>query len=275
LTDNGGGSITIGYTGAAADISGVSMLVTINNGDGNLANPNADATGEGDFNTHIDYWHSAGGTPVLGVGAPVGDALVAGMPVAGAQVFAISTGVLKDPPGGAAAAGSDIATIQLSGTGCSDVTLSLDTAGRGDVVDVNGDAEPLTFPATTQICLTAECYVGTEPDYAEWVSVGSPDCWCYPTQCHGDADGLEVAATKTVPAHYVGTPDLTALSTAWKVATESMTLDMMCADFDHAEVAATKTVPAHRVGTPDLTILATYWKDAATPVNCLPGTITP
>jgi hypothetical protein len=150
----------------------------------------------------------------------------------------------------------------------------LGDSSRGGMVDsqgwpmTSGDL-PLAFT------VTVDCFPSEHPDYNAWVLVGKPACWCHPTQCHGDADGLEVTATKTVPAHYVGTPDLIVLTTGWKVATGSMTLAMMCADFDHTEVAATKTVPAHRVGTPDLTILTIYWKNTSTPTDCPWGTVTP
>jgi len=276
LVDNGDGSFTIGYAGATEEISGVSMRVTLSGGDGELASCGDAVATDPDFNTHIDYWNTTGGTPVLSVGCPVGDELVAGLPTFPATVFAISTGVLEDPPGGADAPSGTIATITLTGTTCTTVALDMDVAGRGGVVGTSGDELVATFPSTVDVCFgVGDCWTGDAASRIVWESAGSPECWCYPTQCHGDADGLETAATKTVPAHFVGTPDLTALSTAWKVATGSMTPAMMCADFDHAEIAGTKTVPAHRVGTPDLTILSTYWKDAATPTDCLPGTVTP
>jgi len=156
LTDDGGGVFTIGYANATDDISGVSMLVTLTVGNGTLADPNADAVAtDPPFNTHIDYWNSVGGTPVLGVGAPVGDALVAGMPAFGSTTFAISTGVLEVPPGGAAAAGGDIATITMTGcTSDTTVTLSADIAGRGGIVDINGiELVPTNFPlALVVVC---------------------------------------------------------------------------------------------------------------------------
>ncbi len=33
-----------------------------------------------------------------------------------------------------------------------------------------------------------ECFPSTHPDYANWVTVGKPDCWCCPTQCNGDTN---------------------------------------------------------------------------------------
>jgi hypothetical protein len=37
-----------------------------------------------------------------------------------------------------------------------------------------------------------ECLPNTLPEYSLWLALGQPLCWCYPRQCHGDADGLRV-----------------------------------------------------------------------------------
>lgn len=33
-----------------------------------------------------------------------------------------------------------------------------------------------------------ECFPVSHPDYEMWVTVGKPDCWCCPGQCHGDTN---------------------------------------------------------------------------------------
>jgi len=33
-----------------------------------------------------------------------------------------------------------------------------------------------------------ECFPSSHRDYDDWVTVGRPDCWCCPTQCHGDTN---------------------------------------------------------------------------------------
>ncbi|MHC4343238.1 MAG: choice-of-anchor Q domain-containing protein [Planctomycetota bacterium] len=35
-----------------------------------------------------------------------------------------------------------------------------------------------------------DCLPDTLPEYSLWLALGKPDCWCYPRQCHGDADGI-------------------------------------------------------------------------------------
>lgn len=227
VTDDGSGVFTISYANATDDISGVSMLVTLTVGDGALVDPNADGAGQGDFNTHIDYWNAAGGTPVLGVGSPVGHATQAGMPPAGTQVFAISTGVLKDPPGGSAAAGGDIATITLGCSFDTTVTLSADTAGRGGIVDINGTELVPNFPAPLVIaCGTVECLKATDPGYAFWAANGMPDCWCYRKQCKGDFNGLPQGP------FWVASFDLDAFRLAFNQGGIN-SAPHMCSDYNH------------------------------------------
>jgi hypothetical protein len=36
-----------------------------------------------------------------------------------------------------------------------------------------------------------DCLPDTLAEYPLWVALGKPDCWCYPRQCHGDADGVQ------------------------------------------------------------------------------------
>lgn len=62
--------------------------------------------------------------------------------------------------------------------------------------------------------ISEDCYTG--PDYAQWVSVGRPYCWCYPRQYHGDADGLKEGNVKTGYYH-VGYDDLAVFLSGWKI----------------------------------------------------------
>ena len=178
----------------------------------------------------------------------------------------------------------------LSGTICKfrvdgacTVCVTEEEEFRAGVVleDGNGTTPNLTGACGVGIS-QEDCYVG-EADEDEWIAVGRPKCWCYPRQCHGDADGYQVAASKTTPAHWVGDPDLNVLATAWKKplnevkdVNDAQGFYLACADFDHTEVAASKTTPAHRVGDPDLNILSSYWKaNPEAPADCDPGSETP
>jgi hypothetical protein len=169
-------------------------------------------------------------------------------------------------------------TFDCGGTP-SKITLTEEDTYRGGVVLEDGTQVDLS--ADVNVC-DGGCYTG-QPDEAEWIDAGSPDCWCYPKQCHGDADGLQQGTTKT--GYYaVGTNDLTVLTGAWKVLNvpkgPGLTGNQGCADFDHLKQGTTKT-GYYRVGTNDLTILTTYWKvleptkGPGVPGDCLPGTVTP
>jgi hypothetical protein len=108
--------------------------------------------------------------------------------------------------------------------------------------------------------------------YAAWAQFSRPNCWAFKRNCRGDADGVLNPADKsgTPPAHWVGTPDLGILTSAWKKADAQLTSTTICADFDRIKNPADKsgTPPAHWVGTPDLGILTASWKkaEALTPV---------
>ncbi len=151
------------------------------------------------------------------------------------------------------------------------VTLALNKIRRGVVME-DGTIPSVTLTGCT--VTAGECYTGM-PDYDQWVAAGKPECWCYPRQCHGDADGLQEGGGK-VPLVWVGVNDLAILGTSWKKNPGDVGYNG-CADFDHLPEGGDGQV---RVWTNDLSILGTYWKDASdggpTPLpDCLPGNRTP
>lgn len=73
------------------------------------------------------------------------------------------------------------------------------------------------------------CFPYWHPDYNDWIDVARPRCWCYPRQCHGDADGLSVGKN----SYWVYTADLDILWEAWGKPIEDMNGNEICADFDH------------------------------------------
>jgi hypothetical protein len=242
VTDNGSGSVTIGYTGASEGVVGVSMLVTLSSGDAVLALP-TDAVSTGDFDAHIDHWNSNPGPVTLPDGNPVGDATAAGLPGVSATSFAISTGRL----GTAGTTSGDIATLQLTGTTCTTVTLSADTAARGGIVGASGATLTVASYGSVETCPVPppECMKATHADYATWVGYGSPDCWCYAKQCKGDIDGK---------AQFGGAADIYTDDTDILVpafGTLATTSPGVCADVNHG----TQFGGAVNVYTDDLDIL--------------------
>lgn len=108
----------------------------------------------------------------------------------------------------------------------------------------------------------APCFPTDHPDYDEWVAVGKPECWCYPRQCHGDADGV----SQGKQSYWAATCDLEVLKAAWnkplpEVDDETITtscgdeVTLICADFDHL---ACGKIP-YRVCPEDLAILKEHW----------------
>jgi hypothetical protein len=108
-----------------------------------------------------------------------------------------------------------------------------------------------------------DCIGCTHEDYPEWVSVGKPECWCYPTQCHGDADGLAGGSAKAGYYH-VGPADLNALISAWLVEEPprgpgiASVPNGICADFAR-DLGGSVKASMYRVGPSDLCILVSNW----------------
>lgn len=256
-------TVTITADGAA-NIVGLGLDVDVDNG--------AVVTGvtvdTANFNIFPDaaYTQELGGDYVYGTGTPVAAKTVAGQIALPQSSFALSFGNLN----GAAVAGADgAASVQVTLTVDKACNLTVcENATRGGIVAVDGTALVAACDTDAITAADTECVKATAPFYADWVAFGKPACWCYERHCRGDADGQIVAATKTVPAHWVGTPDLGILTLGWKKTNADPAFaQFICADFDKTEVAATKTVPAHRVGTPDLGLLTLSWKkvEAQTP----------
>lgn len=95
------------------------------------------------------------------------------------------------------------------------------------------------------------CFPWWHTDYTTWIDVGKPGCWCYPRQCHGDADGLAYGKKN----YWVSIPDLTILKSAWNKPIEDLVGDGICADFDHRPYGES----GYRVTAPDLAILKSNW----------------
>ena len=108
-----------------------------------------------------------------------------------------------------------------------------------------------------------DCLPICHPDYADWVVMERPYCWCTPYQCDGDAD----VATSGWPFYYrVYNGDLSLIVDNWQKKIEDPTLNP-CADVDHRDSG----FPFHyRVYNGDLEIINTNWKkpDAELPGDC-------
>jgi hypothetical protein len=140
------------------------------------------------------------------------------------------------------------------------VTLARNTA-RGGVVMERAEETP-TVTLTT--CVT-DCYPSGMSDYATWVTLGKPSCWCFPRQCHGDADGqLESPDGKTF--YHVAYNDLNILLANWK--DKAGIPAGVCADMDHLTESPDGKTWYH-VAYNDLNVLLANWKDVGgAPADC-------
>jgi hypothetical protein len=123
---------------------------------------------------------------------------------------------------------------------------------------------------------TLDCFPQSDPNYNEWVSMGRPYCWCFPRQCHGDADGAQEGNPKS-GYFYVWANDLADLIAGWKQpysgspGADGPDPDLapdtwICADFSHTQEGNPKS-GYFRVWANDLAILIANWKTNPPP-NC-------
>jgi hypothetical protein len=125
-----------------------------------------------------------------------------------------------------------------------------DTAGAwywNELFDQTNESQDMSFMLFTE----PGCFPCAHPDYFEWLSVGKPDCWCYPRQCHGDADNLPYGKSN----YWVSLPDLAILKNAWNKPLSMLTGTDICADFDYKPYGKS----FYRVSLPDLAILKANW----------------
>jgi hypothetical protein len=150
------------------------------------------------------------------------------------------------------------------------ITANVSRAGpTGVVMEDPDEVVTVNLPPVllVDVCATVLCY-DLMADAAEWDIVGQPDCWCYPRQCLGDADGLPYGKSN----YYVSIPDLTILKAAWNKQASALSGNEACADFDHLPYGKSN----YRVSIPDLTILKANWNVGGGPAaTCLPGSIDP
>jgi hypothetical protein len=136
---------------------------------------------------------------------------------------------------------------------------------RGGIVLTNPDVPAVVdLAGATGIAIASVGQpVASRSDYAEWIAVGKPQCWTFPRQCHGDADGLQEGNAKT-GFYYVGPNDLNILIAAWQVKEPpfgpgiATIASGICADFAHDQ-GGSATTGFYRVGSTDLNRLVENW----------------
>jgi hypothetical protein len=285
VTDLGDGQVQIGYTNngvPAADLPvGIALKVECTG---------CEVSGlvsydQAEFPAYIDYAYteetSGDGYDPLGEGQPLAKEenapgrldLAADLPATTVYVCMgrVQDGVAGPNPGPGTVV--NLVTLQLADTtesGDGLVSVSEDLSSRGGVVG-GGDPFATNLPVeNVEIIFTTICYPACKPDYQTFLDVGSPDCWCFPRQCHGDADNqLEGLAKKWA----VGALDVGIMVSAWKIVEPALPATILdstqiCADFDHQVEGLAKK---WRVGALDVGIMVANWKvvDPGVPSDCL------
>jgi hypothetical protein len=150
-------------------------------------------------------------------------------------------------------AGSNILTFNIpsdAATGETYARFRFSTAGGLETNGPAPDGEVEDYMVSIlPDCISPGWIWPPRQEYVDWVEWNKPECWCYPRQCHGDADGI-----KSGP-FWVAIPDLNILRSAInKMDTVLATIpNSICADFDH-----TKMGP-FRVNIADLNIFRLYF----------------
>jgi hypothetical protein len=292
-TDEGNGVVRIGYTGGggAGGIRAFALDITSDNGatmnsisDYNVGESNSTKKGFGIFPGKFrDYiapatpnWGDVNYNPV----APVGDP-AAGTGL-GTGAITVELGSLYKDANAPPDAGT-LFKLHLSGSG--DANLCITTnATRGNVVKEDATEASVTLPAggggapAGCIKVLFDCLPSGALGYADWVTLGRPNCWCYPRQCHGDADGKKQGNTIT-GIYWVGENDLNIFSAAYKKLEPPKGSGIgsvpngICADFARDKQGNTIT-GIYRVGENDLNRFTAYYKKleppkgSGTPADC-------
>ncbi|MHC4736540.1 MAG: hypothetical protein ACYTDW_19100, partial [Planctomycetota bacterium] len=126
----------------------------------------------------------------------------------------------------------DLASVYVSKSCTLCVSANISRAGSSGVVMEDPDqAVTVNYPA---VCLDVvipeipvECMKDTHPAYADWLTWGKPDCWCYARQCRGDGDGVQTGP------FWVGFLDLNAFVAAFNKLDAQLPAGGICYDADH------------------------------------------
>lgn len=284
-TDSGGldGVVTVAYTGDV-NVRAFALDISVDNG-ATIDSISGFKTGTSDVTTSKGYgifpgrfrdyidasapnWSDVNYTPVAPVADPDGNDTGLGGNYITVELGTLYADDINRP--------NQAGTLFTLGISCAPYDCNLvmtANATRGGVVGDDGDAVTgLTLVGTKVICAEAACITTGHVDHADFIAAGSPECWCYPGQCHGDADGLTEGKSPLI--YQVGTVDLTILQNAWLMTTAQVVANppAACADFDRREEGKSPLI--YRVGTADLTILQNNWLSNPT-LDCDPGNRTP
>jgi hypothetical protein len=244
-----------------------------------------------DYECYIDYAYSNPSGYDIGVGHPMAKTTGPGEATLPAYEASVCMGRLESstPGPNPGPSSDDLITLQFAEDPCDPcadgnyyVKVEEDLTRGGVVGSVLSTNLPITIEVqATEDCLTPETAIDPYVDdktlndnyYDEWVAAGKPECWCYVSQCYGDADGIIDGSPKAGGYYHVGTADLNLLMEAWDVKeppydteypngisdVELNGIPGICANFDHFIDGSPKAGGYYHVGTGDLNRLMAEW----------------
>jgi hypothetical protein len=266
MTDNGDGTVTVGYSGGdtqnplravalefSLDKGAIVSAVTDYKEDGE--NESGDAQAFGIYPARIIV--ELDGTVIPGnYGTPEADLLDPGAGN-GSSVKVLEFGSLYVDDSNKPGVSGLLCKLTIDCNGATDPNLTMvdEDVYRGGVLLEDGTLVPVDQTITLTDCVgVQECMKTSHPDYDEWDALGKPDSWCYEYQCEGDADGLAQFGFQVL------SDDLNILAGAYG---QAVTSDPnLGADFDHAAQFG------FRVLSDDLNILAGNYGQAVS--SCEP-----
>jgi hypothetical protein len=125
-------------------------------------------------------------------------------------------------------------------------------------------AAGLTCTGTVDInAVSWPIWANPAPIYANWQNRGRPQCWAYPRQCRGDADG------KKEGTFWVSNNDILVFRTAFNKLATAIPPGGICADFDH------KKEGTFWVSNNDILIFRNYFNKLATSVPLCGNVVNP
>jgi len=200
-SDIGSGQLRIAYSCDAAEAPrGVALKITLSGGA--TCDP---ATGvlstDPNFNTYIDYAWSAGSGYTVGSGQPLAIDGARGPLASAASTFVVCMGVL-DPDGnqaGGQISTANLITLQLAGTGSTNVTIDGDTY-RGPLSGVVGSVLTSNLPLGISPLITVSF---APPESVSTPTVAAPYCGVFVGQSlRFTASGSTCTLHPTDPVQY-------------------------------------------------------------------------
>ena len=261
-TDEGGGNVAINYDVTGTKVRAFALNITVDAGviddvcDYHVGESNNAAKGYGIFMGSINIDPVTGAVISYGSPVGVGPCALGGIGTTG---ITIEMGSLYED-GNAPPDIGTLCKIHVTAETCN-LNVTAEDVCRGGVVLENGltvAPDLSAFPVAI-----GECFPSDHPDYDEWVLMDRPECWCFPRQCRGDANGEKDG---TLIKYWVSSVDLGILIANWLDA-QGTDPAHLCADFNHK---LDGTLIKYRTSSVDLGILIDNWLDAqGSPPDCL------